>query len=171
MTKSLLRLLYSSKTHNRLSETDLTQLLHQSRKNNQIIQINGILCYSHSDFIQVLEGPEAAVIKLYQKILDDDRHHDCQLINICLSTKYIFNNWSMGYIDISHGDMRRLRQELPEMYPMIMLTSLLISLKVILITPHRNILIRLFLSDSPSLSINKHRKRIKWRLNYPILNL
>lgn len=114
MTKNLLRILYSSKTHNRLSETDLTKLLHQSRENNLRTHIKGILCYNHSDFIQVLEGPETAVIKLYQKILDDDRHHDCELINICLSSKYIFNSWSMGYIDISYGDMRRLREELPE---------------------------------------------------------
>jgi|TARA_R100000353_G_scaffold175374_1_gene145539 hypothetical protein len=89
-------------------------LLHQSRENNQRIQIHGILCYNHSDFIQVLEGPETAVISLYKRILDDERHHDCKLINICLSNKYIFNNWAMGYIDISQGDMRRLRQELPE---------------------------------------------------------
>tara|TARA_R100001591_G_scaffold19739_1_gene27457 strand:+ start:128778 stop:129218 length:441 start_codon:yes stop_codon:yes gene_type:complete len=114
LTKSLLRILYSSKTHQRLSEIDLTKLLQQSRQNNWQIQIHGILCYNHSDFIQVLEGPETAVIKLYQKILDDDRHYDCKLINICLSNKYIFNDWSMGYIDISQGNMRRLRQELPE---------------------------------------------------------
>lgn len=114
MTKNILRILYSSKTHDRLSETDLTKLLHQSRENNQRTEIHGILCYNHSDFIQVLEGPETTVIKLYQKILNDDRHHDCKLINICLSNKYIFNSWSMGYIDISHGDMRRLREELPE---------------------------------------------------------
>lgn len=114
MTKSLLRILYTSETHNRLSDVDLTKLLQQSRKNNQRIQIHGILCYNHSDFIQVLEGPETAVISLYKRILDDERHHDCKLINICLSNKYIFNNWAMGYIDISQGDMRRLRQELPE---------------------------------------------------------
>ncbi len=114
MSKSLLRILYTSKTHNRLSDVDLTRLLHQSRENNQRIQIHGILCYNHFDFIQVLEGPETAVITLYKKILDDERHYDCKLINICLSNKYIFNNWAMGYIDISQGDMRRLRQELPE---------------------------------------------------------
>jgi hypothetical protein len=114
LSKSLLRILYTSKTHNRLSDVDLTRLLHQSRENNQRIQIHGILCYNHFDFIQVLEGPETAVITLYKKILDDERHYDCKLINICLSNKYIFNNWAMGYIDISQGDMRRLRQELPE---------------------------------------------------------
>ena len=114
MSKSLLRILYTSKTHNRFSDVDLTRLLHQSRENNQRIQIHGILCYNHFDFIQVLEGPETAVIALYKKILDDERHYDCKLINICLSNKYIFNNWAMGYIDISQGDMRRLRQELPE---------------------------------------------------------
>ena len=114
MSKSLLRILYTSKTHNRFSDVDLTRLLHQSRENNQRIQIHGILCYNHFDFIQVLEGPETAVITLYKKILDDERHYDCKLINICLSNKYIFNNWAMGYIDISQGDMRRLRQELPE---------------------------------------------------------
>jgi len=114
LTRSLLRILYSSKTHDRLSETDLTKLLLQSRENNQRINVNGILCYNHTDFIQVLEGPENTVINLYQKILNDDRHHECKLINISLSNKYIFKNWSMGYIDISHGDMRLLREELPE---------------------------------------------------------
>ncbi|MDO8826377.1 MAG: BLUF domain-containing protein [Methylophaga sp.] len=114
MTRSLLRILYSSKTHARLSETDLTKLLLQSRENNQRVNVNGILCYNHTDFIQVLEGPENTVINLYQKILKDDRHHECKLINISLSNKYIFKNWSMGYIDISHGDMRLLREELPE---------------------------------------------------------
>jgi anthranilate/para-aminobenzoate synthase component II len=86
----------------------------QSRENNQRIHVKGILCYNHTDFIQVLEGPETSVINLYQKILADERHHECKLLNICLSNKYIFNNWSMGYIDISHGDMRLLRTELPE---------------------------------------------------------
>ena len=114
MTRSLLRILYSSKSPNRLSDTDLTKLLSQSRKNNQLVNVNGILCYSQTDFIQVLEGPENAVINLYQKILTDDRHHECKLLNICLSNKYIFKNWSMGYIDISPGDMRLLRAELPE---------------------------------------------------------
>lgn len=114
MTRSLLRILYSSKTHDRLSQSDLTKLLLQSRENNQRIHVNGILCYNHTDFIQVLEGPEIAVINLYQKILKDERHHECKLLNICLNNKYIFKNWSMGYIDISHGDMRLLREELPE---------------------------------------------------------
>jgi hypothetical protein len=114
LTRSLLRILYSSKTHDRLSETDLTKLLLQSRENNLRVNVNGILCYNHTDFIQVLEGPENTVINLYQKILNDDRHHECKLINISLSNKYIFKNWSMGYIDISHGDMRLLREELPE---------------------------------------------------------
>lgn len=114
LTRSLLRILYSSKTHDRLPENDLTKLLSQSRKNNQLVNVNGILCYSHTDFIQVLEGPENVVLSLYQKILTDERHHECKLLNICLSNKYIFNNWSMGYIDISPGDMQTLRQELPE---------------------------------------------------------
>jgi hypothetical protein len=114
LNKSLLRILYTSKTYGRLSEADLSKLLHQCREYNQLINVHGILCYNHSDFIQVLEGPETAVIKLYQKIIDDERHHDCKLINISLTDKYIFKNWSMGYIDISHGNMQLLRQELPE---------------------------------------------------------
>lgn len=114
LNRSVLRVLYSSKTHDRLAESDLTKLLLQSRENNNRLNVNGILCYNYTDFIQVLEGPEKAVIDLYQKILNDERHHQCKLLNICLSNKYIFNNWSMGYIDISHGDMRLLREELPE---------------------------------------------------------
>lgn len=114
MTRSLLRILYSSKTFGHLSETNIAKLLSQSRNNNQLVNVKGILCYSQTDFIQVLEGPENAVLNLYQKILADERHHECQLLNICLSRRYIFKNWSMGYIDISPGDMRLLRAELPE---------------------------------------------------------
>lgn len=114
MTKDLLRILYSSKSHIPLSESDITALLQQSRKYNQSHNIKGILCYSATDFLQVLEGPETVVLKLYQHILHDPRHHDCKLINICLSPRYIFADWSMGYINMLPGDMRRLRQELPE---------------------------------------------------------
>lgn len=114
MNKRLLRILYTSKTYNRLSKADLSKLLQQCRDNNDHINIKGILCYTGNDFIQVIEGPEEATIRLYHKILNDDRHYDCKLINISLSSSYIFNSWSMGYLDISHGDMQLLRQELPE---------------------------------------------------------
>ncbi len=49
--------------------------------------------------MQVLEGPEQAVLRTYVKILDDQRHKNCQIIYVTPIEKRIFEGWSMGVID------------------------------------------------------------------------
>ena len=46
-------------------------------------------------YMQVLEGPERAVLGLYLKILDDRRHGGGQLIYITPTKERIFEAWSM----------------------------------------------------------------------------
>lgn len=49
--------------------------------------------------MQVLEGPEDAVLRQYVKILDDPRHTDARIIYISPTSNRIFEKWSMAGTD------------------------------------------------------------------------
>ena len=49
--------------------------------------------------MQVLEGSEQAVLRKYVKIMDDQRHSNCQIIHISHVIDRMFQNWSMGVIN------------------------------------------------------------------------
>lgn len=93
----LLRVLYISKASPSLNDDDIRDILEVSRKNNNEQQITGVLCWGNTDFIQVLEGPEQALLKRYTRIMDDPRHSECTLLSIAPIEKRMFRDWSMGY--------------------------------------------------------------------------
>lgn len=82
-------------------------LLNQSRDFNQENNITGILLYvkgqkitkSRGRFMQLLEGDERIVRKLYKKITTDARHGSVALLQIGKYNERIFNDWSMGFED------------------------------------------------------------------------
>lgn len=94
----LIRALYISRAQPGLSDADIRDILEVSRARNSALDITGILCGGRHDFIQVLEGPEKSVIKLYGTILDDPRHTDCALLSIAPIETRMFESWSMGYV-------------------------------------------------------------------------
>ena len=54
----------------------LDDILTKSRSNNPVIEVTGNLIYHADLFLQLLEGPNLAVDKLYETILADNRHAD-----------------------------------------------------------------------------------------------
>jgi hypothetical protein len=108
----LSRLLYLSSGSDRLNSNQLRLILEKSRKNNAENNITGVLCAGGGHFIQILEGGENDLIRLYSKILDDPLHHDCALIGILPINERLFNRWSMGYIEKSLDAMELRRSEL-----------------------------------------------------------
>ena len=82
-----------------LSNQVLERILVQSRSNNQKQQITGVLCAGGGHFVKVIEGKECNLIRLYSKIIDDPRHHDCAIIGIAPIDERMFDKWSMGYIE------------------------------------------------------------------------
>ena len=98
VTNSLSRILYVSSVNDTVTEADLQKILATSRKNNQLNAITGVMCVAQMHFLQILEGPENNLIKLYSKIIDDRRHHDCMLLGIYPIEERTFKDWSMGYI-------------------------------------------------------------------------
>jgi hypothetical protein len=104
----MLRLIYLSRVWGNMTNTQLDQILAESRANNAKNKITGLLCYGGTSFIQILEGPEAEVINLYASIVNDERHHGCQLLDIHITNKRIFDNWAMAYVHSSKADFDEL---------------------------------------------------------------
>ncbi|EDM37785.1 BLUF domain protein [Pedobacter sp. BAL39] len=105
MSEPTYYLLYSSKTGVVLPESELVQLLEQSRINNIRQHITGMLLYLESltsdpcagRFIQVLEGREADVKRLYNLIEQDLRHFGITILSEGLQKKRYFGEWTMGF--------------------------------------------------------------------------
>jgi len=95
----MIRMLYFSEAAPGITGDDVQNILQSSRRNNQTIGITGVLVHGGGLFMQVLEGPEQAALRLYVKILDDRRHGNLRIIQISPANERMFQNWSMGVID------------------------------------------------------------------------
>ena len=78
-------LLYRSRAVRPLTETDLAQLALRSASQNASDAVTGLLLYaepvgSEGLFVQWVEGAESAVVALYERIREDPRHTDCEVI-------------------------------------------------------------------------------------------
>jgi hypothetical protein len=99
------RILYISTARETLADATLTEILRVSRRNNAAVGVTGLLVVGGRRFLQVLEGPEAAVTTVFERIARDPRHFAV----VKLSRKEIetrtFGEWSMGYrtVDMPRG--------------------------------------------------------------------
>ena len=64
-----------------------------------------MLLYLDPFFMQVLEGQEATVDKLFNLIKQDSRHHKVSLIYKKPIEGRYFSNWTMGFSKISHENI------------------------------------------------------------------
>ena len=94
-------LIYVSSATIHFSDRDLEALLKKSRENNAKFGITGILFYADQNFVQVIEGEEKAIDKLYTKITHDTRHKSFSILIRGEIKERSFANWSMGYKKIS----------------------------------------------------------------------
>ncbi|WP_293308470.1 BLUF domain-containing protein [Pedobacter sp. UBA5917] len=107
-------LIYNSIESNPCDAGMLKTLLDQSRDFNKQNDITGILLYvkgqkitkSKGRFMQLLEGEERIVRKLYKKITSDTRHWAITLLQIGKYDERIFNEWSMGFEDSDNDTFR-----------------------------------------------------------------
>ncbi|NOH70897.1 BLUF domain-containing protein [Vibrio pectenicida] len=94
----LIELVYVSKARNRLEQDELEGILSKARKNNTDHDITGLLLYDgYGTFIQVLEGPEPSVERLFEKIKTDSRHSGVNRIGFHQINSRSFSDWKMGF--------------------------------------------------------------------------
>ena len=111
MTASIFRLVYYSR--NRVSENAdeltaaITTILTTSRTNNARVGVTGALMFNSGCFAQVLEGSQAAVENVFERIQQDDRHGNVSLLAFEPAPTRSFENWSMGFVGASVADAAR----------------------------------------------------------------
>lgn len=108
------QLLYISSSYPRGSQADLPTILTQSRHNNAIDGVTGLLWSDGVRFLQVLEGPEESVAATFERIRGDPRHHAIVVLQERAVEQREFGGWSMAHrtadasADAFDAEMRRL---------------------------------------------------------------
>ncbi len=110
--RNLTRMLYVSRASLGVSDDGLKQILEVSRKKNKELNVTGILCGGGGHFIQVLEGDQDDLFRLYGEILNDRRHYDSVLIGVAPIKQRLFGGWSMGYLSNPPEAMEIRRKQL-----------------------------------------------------------
>jgi hypothetical protein len=95
----MIRLLYISQAAPGTNAEQVQDILKTAQRNNPTVGITGLLVHGGRLFMQLLEGPEQAVLRQYVKILDDRRHGDCRILYFSPANDRLFDKWSMGIID------------------------------------------------------------------------
>jgi hypothetical protein len=104
MEKNLCQIIYISES---LIDGDdfqvaaaLEKITSEARDNNAALGITGALMSSGRYFAQVIEGPEAAVMKLFTVIGKDPRHTDVHGLSFEPIAQRRFADWSMALVSI-----------------------------------------------------------------------
>jgi hypothetical protein len=117
----LVRLVYASRAVDPASEHVIAAILRASNDNNLEYGITGVLCFYPDDhhFLQVLEGAREEVNKLYNNIVQDNRHTEVRLLHYAEIQTRMFASWRMGSVDLSKVNLSTLLKysEKPKLDP------------------------------------------------------
>ena len=92
----MLQLVYESCSTRDITEIDIAEIMTAARANNVKAGVTGMLIYHQGMFIQVLEGPEDHVNKVFAHIERDPRHDDIWILARMTVERRSFEHWSMG---------------------------------------------------------------------------
>ena len=114
----MIRLLYTSTSHVQKNDPaqPLVQILDASTRNNHAANITGLLMHGGGMFMQVLEGADSEVFRLYVRLLDDPRHTDCNVILVTPIEKRMFPGWSMAAMNVPDVEFQQLQEILSHRY-------------------------------------------------------
>lgn len=78
----LSRLFYASTATENFNALEFSKILAAGRKNNAALGVTGTLCYENNYFLGCLEGERANINLIFNKIADDPRHSELQLLEL-----------------------------------------------------------------------------------------
>jgi hypothetical protein len=104
----LYHMVYQSHATAPFRQHELEQLLMQSRTSNTRNGITGLLLYSDGHILQVLEGQQAVVKRLFDRIEQDQRHY--QVIKLADGPIQArnFSHWSMAFKTVNPANLLQL---------------------------------------------------------------
>lgn len=112
----MFQLIYASRVRADIKAHELEDLIRQARENNAAHGITGLLLFNGQTFVQILEGDEADVRRLFRDIDRDPRHDNVTVLSEGSVDHRIFPSWRMGFYtgdaDSMHTFLRQ-RASLP----------------------------------------------------------
>ena len=103
--EQIFQLVYASAAAVPFTIAQLESLLTRARRNNSLCNVTGMLLYHEGSFFQVLECPEAAVRRVFERVSADPRHKDVLLVWQGEVETRQFGDWSMGFINSRLADV------------------------------------------------------------------
>ena len=101
----LCKLLYTSRSAATFGDTDqIARIARSSARRNAEAGITGSLVYVEDTFIQVLEGSQEAVERVFETICCDFRHREIKLIDLVTIQARQFSEWHMGLLASAKDD-------------------------------------------------------------------
>ena len=104
----LFHLGYVSTETGHLGTQGMVELLIEARRVNTERNLTGLLLHREKSFYQVLEGPEAEVIRTFERIERDDRHTAVDVLFEGTVEQREFADWQMGFINLDGVELGAL---------------------------------------------------------------
>jgi hypothetical protein len=95
----LSRILYTSRSL--CSTPEAMALLDHARIANARLDITGALYLANGRFLQCLEGKDAVIATLLERIQRDPRHCECQLLDRRSISRRVYTGWAMAWLPAS----------------------------------------------------------------------
>ncbi|MEB6377672.1 diguanylate phosphodiesterase [Leclercia adecarboxylata] len=96
----LTTLIYKSQLNPSCKSLSLTSLVEKARHSNGALDVTGILLFNGVDFLQILEGSEEVIEKLFVKIREDKRHYSVVELMRDYGPRRRFENVGMLLFDL-----------------------------------------------------------------------
>lgn len=92
-------IVYRSIASPAFDKAKIKEMIERARRFNKKNHITGCLLFYNGEFVQYLEGKQVTILRLFDKIKIDDRHHDVELISHSHIKGREFEKWDMAYED------------------------------------------------------------------------
>lgn len=101
----LSQLVYVSNRKATCTQEEIDKILASCKKNNPPLDITGVLLYSDTKFIQLVEGDARVIMILYDKIKLDSRHSSPLMLSYGPIKEKAFPSWHMGTKNIGEKEV------------------------------------------------------------------
>ncbi len=100
--RDLFRLIYCSESQldpaDPTGRAEIERILQSSRRKNTKLGVTGVLVFGGDGVVQVLEGSQAHVERVFELIQCDPRHGRVQVIHFAAAPSRYFGGWAMGFV-------------------------------------------------------------------------
>lgn len=112
MLPEIYEITYCSVASKDMNAKDIDDILQEAEKYNGENNLTGCLLYHNQEFIQILEGEEAKVKAIYDKIALDRRHTAAVILAEGKKEIRAFEDWNMAYQELTNSEAQQLTKKL-----------------------------------------------------------